>query len=161
MAADVILTIAPGDADATRVVEELAKDPAIETAGAALAVLAERAPPSATLTAQLSAALDPAAGPNWAYYDIRNVEGLARCGPLAKAAVPKIIRVLANEEKGTLAPNTRTGSADRRRRIVASLGRIGPDAAAAVPALTALRDKGDETIRVAAAQALRRIKAKE
>jgi hypothetical protein len=37
-------------------------------------------------------------------------------------------------------------------------GKIGPDAAAAVPALTALRDKGDETIRVATAQALRRIR---
>jgi hypothetical protein len=70
---------------------------------------------------------------------------LGRAGPLAKDAVPGLLRL-----------------ADRGSEAAAvALGRIGPDAAAAIPALTALRDKGDETIRVPAAQALRRIRAKK
>ena len=48
-----------------------------------------------------------------------------------------------------------------RRMLAVALGRIGPDAAAAIPALEALKSKGDETIRVPAAQALRRIRAKK
>jgi hypothetical protein len=67
--------------------------------------------------------------------------------------VDDLIKLVSN-------PPTR-GSIIVCRQSVLALGRIGPDAAAAIPALAVLRDHGDETIRVPAAQALRRIRAKK
>ena len=80
------------------------------------------------------------------------VEGIARFGPKAAAAVDDLLTRL-------VAAGAR--DFDWRQVLAGALGRIGPDATAAVPALTALRNNGDETIRVPAAQALRRIRAKK
>jgi hypothetical protein len=76
------------------------------------------------------------------------VEALGRAGAAAKDAVPGVL-AFASTEYG----------ARWNARIAVALGRIGPDAAAAVPLLTTLRDGKDETVRVAAAQALRQIRA--
>jgi len=78
------------------------------------------------------------------------VDALGRAGPAAKDAVRGMLAFAATEH-----------GARWLEKVAVALGRIGPDAVAAVPLLTSLRDGKDETLRVVAAQALRRIRAKK
>src|SRR6185436_10060516 len=89
------------------------------------------------------------------------VDGVGRAGAAAKDSVDALIRLVEQAKKGYANVERRPFFADYRERLAAALGRIGPDAAAAVSALDEWKSKGDETIRVPAAQALRRIRAKK
>src|SRR5258708_302499 len=108
-----------------KLVEVACLDP--ESGAEAIAVLARRAPPSAALAARLQTALARSLRADGSY-EATLVDGLGRCGALAKAAVPDLLKLLPIEEKFGADPASRTGSADRRRRIVQTLAAIGPDA---------------------------------
>ena len=125
----------------------------------ALAILAERVPLTADLVQRIRQTLAQAFE---GQFSRELMDALGRAGSAAKGAVPEMVRCLqdaADEPDARYKPGARQSGQCRSAAV--ALGRIGPDAAAAVPALTALRDKGDETIRVPAAQALRRIRAKK
>lgn len=72
------------------------------------------------------------------------IKTLARFGTLAVDAVPDLILVLQDENKSL------------RERAVTTLGRIGPPAKAAIPALEAMRDNGTTTFPIE--RALKRIR---
>jgi hypothetical protein len=154
-----ILAISPSDVDAIRRMDSLLADTNEQATRDGLDVLAARSPAGPSLVAKLQSGL----ARRWSdppkietYYD-----AIGRCGAAAKPLVADLVRSVVAADELCRRPEYAAQCAVRRHVIVIALGRIGPDAAAAVPALTALRDKGDETIRVAAAQALRRIRAKK
>jgi hypothetical protein len=153
-----IVAVSPSDAEAIDFLASLVKgkdlsvsDNASGWVYGAWDVLC-RAAPTPTVLRVLT---DDVNGAKHALGGQETVEALGRAGPLAKDAVPALI--------GSLGPLTAADSSNwvtpvARRNLAIALGRIGPDAAKAVPALTAWRDTGDETIRVVAAQAVRRIR---
>jgi hypothetical protein len=153
---DVVLAIAPTDADATKALDAAVRNSDERVRRDALDVLARRGAPGPALVARLQAACAgrPGRGPTIDEF----CDALSRCGAAANAATPDLLRALGDDDKRCADPDDAPRYVVRRHDVAVALGKIGPDAAAAVPALTALRDKGDETIRVAAAQALRRIR---
>jgi hypothetical protein len=154
---DVVLSIAPTDADATKALDAAVQSGDEHVSRGALDVLARRGAPGPALVARLQKACAGSSdrGPTIDEF----CEALGRCGAAANAATPDLLRALSEAEKRCADPENAPRYVVRRHDVAVVFGKIGPDAAAAVPALTALRDKGDETIRVAAAQALRRIRA--
>jgi hypothetical protein len=158
--ANPILAIDPQDTDALRVIADPQKLPG-ELVERAIEVRVLRLPASAAFVDELRKMLtSPPKGapPN---FEVGVIDAIARCGPLSARVLPDLLKLIDADDAACRATGGSPSGCVRRRRLAVALGRIGPDAAAAIPALTALRDKGDETIRVPAAQALRRIKAKK
>jgi hypothetical protein len=87
-------------------------------------------------------------------------EALEAVGPGAKAAVPALIKALDTFPGGSppLAGPQRY-YADTRSVAAEALGAIGPGAREAVPALKKALNDPDPSVRTAAAEALKRIKA--
>jgi hypothetical protein len=158
--ADAVLAIAPDDTEALKTIDRVIMDNALG-AERAWETLATRATPSALLADRLGSLLVGAKFAEMPEAWTSAVDGLARCGALSNRAVGDLTRLAGLADNACSDPATRAQSCVQRARVVVAIGRIGPAAATATSSLTALRDKGDETIRVPAAQALRRIKAKE
>ena len=160
---DAVLSISPGDEFAVEQVLAISNESSLgdDDAEAALRILATRAPATPAVVARLRKAVVQAVSgkPPPAWTDA--VDGLGRAGAAARESVEPLTRLVGRADRLHADPDHRLVFADDRQRLVIALGRIGPDADMAVAALTALRDKGDETIRVPAAQALRRIQAKK
>jgi len=163
--ADAVLSIAPSDAAALAIVEDSLSDQPARNC--ALRVYADHAPPSDAAVARLREAVvafstSPATDLGLrADVAARLVNGLARFGPAARAAAPDLAVLVGRLAKGCADVETMTSCCPLRARVARALGRIGADAAPAVPELEALTKSADETIRVPAAQALRRIRAKK
>ena len=156
--ADAILAIAPDDSEALKAIDAAIAGNALGS-GRAWETLAIRARLSTALAARLASLLRGTKLEDMPEGWTSAIDGLGRCGPLARGAVIDLLRLVGLADRACLDAAMRAEACLHRVQIVTALGRIGRDAAAAVPALTALRDKGDETIRVPAAQALRRIRA--
>jgi hypothetical protein len=158
---DGILAIDPADADAVHALDRALSSADADVSRAALYVFARRAAPSTETVDRLAKILAKFAADR----DVTSVEdvsdALGRCGPAAKPATGDLVRVLAVAGERCADLRFAPRAVSRHRHVAAALGRIGPDAAEAIPALEALKAKGDETIRVVAAQALRRIQAKK
>jgi hypothetical protein len=154
-AAGAVLAIAPDDPDAIKAL--LSAPPELEDK--ATRSLAARAAPLPSVVERVVAFFRRQLAERCKDYGI--VEALARFGPAARSSADDLIAQLKDAAEDVAVHGRRDSAVCWRRMVVRALGKIGPDAAAAVPALTELRDKGDETIRVAAAQALRRIRAKK
>jgi hypothetical protein len=157
---EALLAVAPSDSERLTVAEAALRDPALSAR--VRAVLARHAAPSMALAFRLGKAVTDAAAakPDAYTFPDAEVEGLTRCSKFAKGSVPGLLRLLEIEDRQVSNPSNTMSPANRRLTVFA-LGLIVSDSEAAVAALTALHDKGDETIRVPAAQALRRIRAKK
>jgi hypothetical protein len=156
--AETVLAIAPDDAESIAVLlaaldgqDISASHSAPDHANWAWGCLCEHAAPTpdviACIAQRVTAAFD---------YE-RGVDALGRAGPLASAAVPSLIQ-LASRDTTQWPPAWATA---HRPPLAVALGRIGPAAASAISIVEGWKKSGDETIRVPAAQALRRIPAKK
>jgi hypothetical protein len=153
-----ILAIDPLDAEAMQFVTAAIQGPDKWAKMWATDVLIRCAPPDASLVALIQTELARPAKDRVGD-DVRLLEALVRCGEFAAPAVPSIVKVLLTADRSCSTMNDLPEACVRRARIVRVLGGIGPVAAAAVPTLESLQIKRDATLRVPAAQALRRIRA--
>lgn len=160
---DAVLAIAPDDTWALSRLLSVLEDPALvdDDRHEAMRTLAERAPVTSAVLGKWRQTVTAAAESKPTIGWLDAVDGLARAGPAAKSSVSTLLRLIDQLSKKQASAVLLPFESDDRRRLAIALGRIGPGAADAVPALTELRDKGDETIRVVAAQARRRIYAKK
>ena len=160
---DAVLAIAPDDTWAISRLLSVLEDPSLqeEDAREAMRILAARAPVTSAVLAKWRQTVTAAAESKPTIGWLDAVDGLGRAGPAAKSSVSTLLRLLDQLNKKQASAVLLPFESDDRRRLAIALGRIGPGAADAVPALTELRDKGDETIRVVAAQARRRIQTKK
>jgi hypothetical protein len=160
---DAALAIAPGDAEALDRLLVLLRDDSLEEddAAAAMRILAKRAPVTPAVFARLRKSVADAASskpsPGW----IEAVDGLGRAGAAASDADETLTRLARQAQKDWENVERRLFFADDRQRLAVALGRVAAGGALAVPTLEEWKTKGDETIRVPAAQALRRIRAKK
>jgi hypothetical protein len=154
--ADAILAIAPTDAEGLRLLKKAQAAPGQEHSRSRIGEKARRAatlPSVADLKAIVVHGTEEGSG-----VDVDALNHIGRLGADASALVDDLVQLTTEMNKCCGEFWNKPWASDRRRTAVVALGRICPSADAAVPALTALRDKGDETIRVATAQALRRIR---
>lgn len=125
--------------------------------GMAASTLAERGPAAREAVPALAAALSDA-DLNVRYWA---AQALGRIGPAARDAVPALIGALRTSFPGRGLEGPQRYHADARAVAAEALGRIGPPAQMAVPALKdALQDEA-ESVRTAAAEALKQVGGKQ
>jgi hypothetical protein len=160
--AQALIAIAPGDDDAMKVFDSVLDGTDRTDARCALVELADHASPDPRVAGRLIAAAEQeVAEEKVARVSPPLVLGLGRCAGCAGAAVPTLLKCLFVAEYRCRDLSQIQEAALDRRRLVMTLGLVGPGAATASAPLESMRANGDETIRVAAAQALRRIRAKK
>jgi HEAT repeat protein len=129
----VLLKLAPGGRDTLPALREILQDPDEDPRlrVEAIHVLWRLKQPAEPLVAALCAILD--AGKDDA--GVQALEILAEMETAAKAAVPTLLKLL---DKPTLATTGRAWGRPHRQAVIRTLGKIGPEANAAVPALIAI-----------------------